>query len=74
MTPSNGTPGNGSSGSGVPRPRSEWIANRKNKNSDGNFSQMRYARNGVITEEWDMSPTVRSFHPNWFATRLRAGA
>src|SRR6476661_10329690 len=51
MTPSNGTPGNGSSGSGVPRPRSEWIANRKNKNSDGNFSQMRYARKGEITDE-----------------------
>src|ERR1041384_6653111 len=52
MTSTNGTPGNGSSnGSGVPRPRSEWIANRKSKNTDGNFSQMRYARNGMITEE-----------------------
>ena len=49
--PPNGTPGNGSSGSGVPRPRAEWIANRKTKNTDGNFSQMHYARKGVITEE-----------------------
>src|ERR1700719_184981 len=48
MTPTNGTSGNGSS---VPLPRAEWIADRKITNSDGNFSQMRYARNGVITEE-----------------------
>ncbi len=51
MTPSNGSPANGSNGSGIPRPRAEWIANRKAKNTDGNFSQMRYARNRVITEE-----------------------
>src|SRR5580765_5332506 len=51
MTSSNGTPGNGSNGGSTPRPRAEWIASRKAKNSDGNFSQMRYARNGVITEE-----------------------
>src|SRR5690242_17615137 len=51
MTPTNGTPGNGSNGSGVPRPRAEWIASRKANNTDGNFSQRRYARNGVITEE-----------------------
>ena len=51
MTPTNGTPGNGSNGSSAPRPRAEWITSRKAKNTDGNFSQMRYARNGVITEE-----------------------
>jgi len=49
MTPANGTPGNGSNGSGVPQSRAEWIANRRAKNTDGNFSQMRYARNGVVT-------------------------
>src|ERR1700726_3445637 len=51
MTPTNGTPGNGSNGNSVPRPRADWIANRKAKNTDGNFSQMRYARNGIVTEE-----------------------
>src|SRR5467141_2677951 len=51
MTPTNGTPGKGSNGNGVPQPRAGWIANRKAKNTDGNFSQMRYARNGVVTEE-----------------------
>jgi phosphomethylpyrimidine synthase len=53
MTPTNGTPGNGSNGSGAPRPRAEWITSRKAKNTDGNFSQMRYARNGVIYEEME---------------------
>ena len=51
MTPTNGSAGNGSNGSSVPRPRTEWIAGRKATNTDGNFSQMRYARNGTITEE-----------------------
>ena len=43
--------GNGHRTHEVPRPRAEWIANRRAENSDGNFSQMRYARGGVITEE-----------------------
>jgi phosphomethylpyrimidine synthase len=41
----------GSNGSGVPKPRAEWIARRKAENTDGNFSQMHYARRGVITDE-----------------------
>ena len=45
----NGTNSNGNNGAN--RPRAEWIARRKAENTDGNFSQMRYARNGVITEE-----------------------
>src|SRR5271167_587996 len=51
--PSNGnhSQGKGHDGSGVPRPRAEWIARRKAENRDGNFSQMHYARKGLITEE-----------------------
>ena len=45
------TPTNGSNGHSVPQPRAEWIASRKASNTDGNFSQMHYARQGVITEE-----------------------
>ena len=41
----------GRRGKGVPRPRAEWIARRKADNQDGNFSQMHYARKGLITEE-----------------------
>src|SRR5260221_14066293 len=48
MPPSNGIPSNGNS---VPQPRSEWISRRRAANTDGNFSQLRYARRGVITEE-----------------------
>ena len=35
---------------GVPKLRAEWIAKRK-LTADGNFSQMHYARQGIITEE-----------------------
>src|SRR6201981_2762600 len=56
MTPTNGTPGtsshpNGSGNGTVPKPRAEWLARRKADNKDGNFSQMHYARQGLITEE-----------------------
>ncbi len=37
--------------SAVPQPRAEWIARRRDQNTDGNFSQMHYARQGVVTEE-----------------------
>src|SRR5215468_8427665 len=47
------TPTNGSNGGGycVPQPRAEWINRRKRENTDGNFSQMHYARQGLITDE-----------------------
>jgi phosphomethylpyrimidine synthase len=59
MIPTNGTPGNGdrtsfgNHGPSVPGARAEWIAKRKADNQDGNFSQMHYARQGVVTEEAD---------------------
>src|SRR5580658_4602866 len=51
MTPTNGNSGNGNNGHGVPKPRAEWLAQRRRANTDGNFSQMHYARQGVVTEE-----------------------
>src|SRR5580693_8144261 len=56
MASTNGNSGNPNhsddgKGHSVPRPRAEWIARRKSENQDGNFSQMHYARRGVITEE-----------------------
>jgi phosphomethylpyrimidine synthase len=51
MLPPDGDKGNGHSGNGSPQPRREWIARRRAENRDGNFSQMHYARQGVITEE-----------------------
>ena len=38
-------------GAGAPKLRADWIARRKAENSDGNFSQMHYARKGLVTEE-----------------------
>jgi hypothetical protein len=45
--------GNGNHGISytVPQPRAEWIARRKQSNSDGNFSQTHYGRQGVVTDE-----------------------
>src|ERR1700693_6135873 len=51
MTSTNGNFGNGNNAHEVPKPRAEWLAQRKRENRDGNFSQMHYARQGVITEE-----------------------
>jgi phosphomethylpyrimidine synthase len=52
MPSANGNNGNNGNGNhGVNRPRAEWITRRKAENTDGNFSQMRYARRGVVTEE-----------------------
>jgi hypothetical protein len=59
MNSDNGTNGNGN-GHSVLKPRAEWIAQRKAANSNGNFSQMHYARKGVITEEWNMLRARRS--------------
>src|SRR5215471_19212226 len=50
MSPQNG---NGS-GENRPRPREEWIARRRAaalEIGDSNFSQMHFARKGLITEE-----------------------
>src|SRR5438270_3652363 len=58
---SNGN-GNGSksvkdfTGASVAKPRAEWIAKRRAeaaKSGDANFSQMHFARKGVITEEME---------------------
>src|ERR1700677_4946114 len=54
MSASNGDSKNGANGGGsdaVLKPRAEWLAKRNGENEDGNFSQMHYARRGVMTEE-----------------------
>jgi phosphomethylpyrimidine synthase len=58
MTPTNGRSDNGSNGHtglehSVAAPRAQWIARRKAANSGGNFSQMHFARKGMITEEME---------------------
>ncbi len=51
MPSPNGNNGNGHNGIDAARPRAEWIARRQAANTDGNFSQMHYARRGLITED-----------------------
>src|ERR1700682_2126314 len=47
----NGANGNNNDLEAVLNPRAEWLAKRKAENTDGNFSQMHYARRAVITDE-----------------------
>src|ERR1700690_940462 len=54
MASPNGNNGNGNNGNGhaaPAQPRAVSIVRRKAANTDGNFSQMHYARQGVITED-----------------------
>src|SRR4030081_591597 len=58
MSAGNGDSKNGANGSdndndldAVLKPRTEWLGKRKAENKDGNFSQMHYARQSVITDE-----------------------
>jgi len=56
MPSPNGNNGLGHNGNehtslGAAKLRAEWIAKRKSQNSDGNFSQMHYARQGFVTDE-----------------------
>ena len=76
MTGSDTAPKNGNNGQHQPsQPRAEWIARRKAENTNGNFSQMHYARQGVITEEMALRRrTARSSRPNSSATKSPAGA
>jgi phosphomethylpyrimidine synthase len=88
MTPSNGPSGNGidknrdssaitdanrSSGGKVPQPRAEWIAKRKTENRDGNFSQMRYARRGVVTEEMEYVASRERISPELVREEVARG-
>src|SRR6266436_9872060 len=47
----NGANGNNNDLDAVLKRRTEWLAKRTVENTDGNFSQMHYARQGSITDE-----------------------
>ena len=69
---SNGT---GNNGYTVPQPRADWIARRKRENTTGNFSQMHYARQGVITEEMALHrPQGKAHAASSSATKSPAAA
>ena len=57
---------------GVPRLRAEWIAKRK-QTADGNFSQMHYARQGIVTEEMAFVAAREHCEPEFVRSEVAAG-
>jgi len=58
--------------SGLPALRAEWIAKRR-ETSDGNFSQMHYARRNIITEEMAFVAAREHCQPEFVRAELAAG-
>ena len=56
----------------VPTPRAEWLAKRKSEKASGNFSQMHYARKGVVTEEMIYIAAKEKIRRNWCAMKWLA--
>src|SRR5208282_476229 len=78
MTPTNDalkgrSPVYNPSGNGAAKPRAEWIAHRKAENRDGNFSQMHYARQGVISEEMDYVARREKLSPQLICDEVARG-
>src|SRR5580693_9363888 len=83
VKPANGNAANGNSsqanhgpesnGHNVPQPRSEWIARRKVENTDGNFSQLHYARKGRVTEEMEYVAGRETLSPELVRTEVACG-
>ena len=60
----------------VPKPRSEWIRNRREASArvgDRNFSQMHYARRNVITEEMEYVARKEKLAPELVRSEVAAG-
>ncbi|HEX4664050.1 MAG TPA: phosphomethylpyrimidine synthase ThiC, partial [Terriglobales bacterium] len=79
MSAQNGRSGNGAHGGNgvaVPSPRAEWIASRRERAAerhDQNFSQMHYARLGVITEEMAYVAEKEKLTPDVVRDEVAAG-
>jgi phosphomethylpyrimidine synthase len=60
----------------IPKPRTEWIGQRKSeaaKTGDTNFSQMHYARKGVITEEMKFVAFKEKVTPEFIRDEVARG-
>jgi phosphomethylpyrimidine synthase len=57
---------------GLPKLRADWIAKRRAK-SDGNLSQMHYARQGIITEEMAYVAAREQVEPEFVRSELALG-
>ncbi len=68
--------GNAAANGNVPQPRAEWIAKRREaaRQSDGsNFSQMHFARRGVVTEEMEYVARREQLAPELVRDEVAAG-
>jgi phosphomethylpyrimidine synthase len=69
--------GNGTNGaSAVPHPRAQWIASRRERadaSGDRNFSQMHFARLGVITEEMEYVAALERISSETIRAEIAAG-
>src|SRR5437660_1992997 len=64
---------NNTNGFDVSRPRSVWINHRKAENTNGNFSQMHYARRGVVTEEMEYVAQEEQLPPEQVCDEVARG-
>lgn len=58
---------------GVPRIRESWIKARRLTNETGNFSQMHYARRGVVTEEMAFVASREGVDPEFVRSEIARG-
>src|SRR3954465_13230655 len=64
------------SGANVAKPRAEWIATRRAeaaRSGDGNFSQMHFARKGVISEEMEFIAKKEKLTPELVRDEVARG-
>src|SRR5438874_13378299 len=76
MTAPNGSNGIEQNGNTVPKPRAQWIAQRRAQAAqagDQNFSQMHYARKGLVTEEMVYIAAKEKLSPEAVRNEVAAG-
>jgi phosphomethylpyrimidine synthase len=78
MAPTDDAPHNAATayntkGDGAAKLRAEWIARRNAEDRDGNFSQMHYARRGVVTEEMDYAARREKLAPEFVRDEVARG-
>jgi len=79
QTNGNGLHGGNGNGNGqytVPKPRTEWISKRREeaaRTGDRNFSQMHFARKGIVTEEMEFVASLEKVSPEIIRTEIAEG-
>lgn len=58
---------------GIPKRRKEWVTKRIKENTSGNFSQMHYAKNNIITEEMQFVALREGVQPEFVRSEIARG-